>query len=472
MDLFSLLKKSVWFGIIPKLPTFINILILPFVTPYLTANDYGVWGIISSYTGIFISIYTLGLHMHLSNSYYEYGDKYRYVWGRILYLLLVLSVFFSCILFFIIWNTFDNLEFSNRFLLALLSVFSLQFNANNLIGQQLYTLRGTPIPFVSRTLIGGLIGITTTFVSIRYFKMGYLGFVLGSALNYMFCFFSFIRPLWLKEKLYPRFEVSKTRIANLLKISLPVVPHALGFMLLSSSSRIIMDWYEVPIADIGIYSNGYMLGDYITIVTTALVSALAPYMQTSFRSENYVNYRFLFMLCQSIALLSIFIFCLWMPEIYSILIRNESLQKSMIISQISCFANCIFPLYVFMSSICFIEKTTMQLLWLVFIPGILNIILLLIFIPLLGYKVAVITTLVSYWTQMLIPFFVKHYKKQITLWLGSRYKLIALFFTSAFLLICSVVVSEFFIYKLLLTLIILIVVVCNINRISIKFKSI
>ena len=139
MDLFSLLKKSVWFGIIPKLPTFINILILPFVTPYLTANDYGVWGIISSYTGIFISIYTLGLHMHLSNSYYEYGDKYRYVWGRILYLLLVLSVFFSCILFFIIWNTFDNLEFSNRFLLALLSVFSLQFNANNLIGQQLYT---------------------------------------------------------------------------------------------------------------------------------------------------------------------------------------------------------------------------------------------------------------------------------------------------------------------------------------------
>ena len=91
MDLFSLLKKSVWFGIIPKLPTFINILILPFVTPYLTANDYGVWGIISSYTGIFISIYTLGLHMHLSNSYYEYGDKYRYC----IYFLYCLSFFLA-----------------------------------------------------------------------------------------------------------------------------------------------------------------------------------------------------------------------------------------------------------------------------------------------------------------------------------------------------------------------------------------
>ena len=79
MNISSLFAKSIWFGIVPKLPTFINILILPLVTPYLSASDYGVWGIISSYMGIFISIYTLGLHMHLSNSYYEYGDKYRLV---------------------------------------------------------------------------------------------------------------------------------------------------------------------------------------------------------------------------------------------------------------------------------------------------------------------------------------------------------------------------------------------------------
>lgn len=462
--------KSVWFGIVPKLPTFINILILPLITPYLSANDYGIWGIISSYMGIFISIYTLGLHMHLSNSYYEYSDKYRVVWGRILFLLLLLSTLFSCILFFIIWSTFDNLEFDNRILLALLSVFSLQFNANNLIGQCLYTLRGTPVPFVSRTLAGGLIGIAVTFVSIRYLKIGYLGFVLGSAMNYMFCFFSFIHPLWIKEKLYPRVEKSKVRILSLLKISLPVVPHALGFMLLSSSSRIIMDLYGVPIADIGIYSNGYILGDYITIVTTALVSALAPHMQITFRNENYAHYRFLFILCQSIALVSIFIFCLWMPEIYRLLIRNESLQESMTISQISCFANCVFPLYVFMSNVCFIKKNTVQLLWLVFIPGVLNIVLLLTFIPLFGYKVAVITTLISYWTQMLIPFFIKHYKEQISLWLGRRYKLILLLFTAALLLLISMVFSKFFMVKLFLTLLILIIIVCNINKISYKLK--
>lgn len=466
MKISSLLTKSVWFGIVPKLPTLINILILPLVTPFLTASDYGVWGIVSSYSGIFISIYTLGLHMHLNNSYYEYGNKFRLVWSRILFLLLLSSTFFSCILFLIIWRTFDDIEFGNRMLLALLSVFSLQFNANNLMAQSLYTLRDTPVTYVARTLAGGLIGIAVTFVSIRYLRIGYLGFVLGSALNYMFCFFSFIRPLWIKEKLYPRIEASWTRIFNLLKISLPVVPHALGFMLLSSSSRIIMDLYGIPIDDIGIYSNGYIFGDYITIVTTALAFALTPYIQTTFRSENYVDYRFLFFLCQSIALVVIFIFCLWMPEIYGVLIRKVWLFLKYPALPIA-YSPCMF----FMSSICFIRENTMQLLWLVFIPGVLNIILLLIIIPLLGYKVAVIATLVSYWFQIFIPFFIKYYKEQIALWLGSRFLLVGLFLTAALALVTSMILSKYFIAKSLATLLVIVLIMGNMGKISYRLKS-
>ena len=142
----------------------------------------------------------------------------------------------------------------------------------------------------------------------------------------------------------------------------------------------------------------------------------------------------------------------------------------MMISQISCFANCIFPLYIFMSNVCFIRKNTVQLLWLVFIPGILNIILLLIFIPLLGYKIAVVTTLISYWVQIFIPFFIKYYKEQISLWLGSRDKLIILFLVSALALVISIVFSQFFVMKFLLTLLILLIIICNINKISYKLK--
>lgn len=65
----------------------------------------------------------------------------------------------------------------------------------------------------------------------------------------------------------------------MLKLSWPLIPHALGFVLLSSSSRIIMNLYQVSLEDIGLFSNGYMMGDYITIITTSLVVALVPQLQ-------------------------------------------------------------------------------------------------------------------------------------------------------------------------------------------------
>lgn len=66
---------------------------------------------------------------------------------------------------------------------------------------------------------------------------------------------------------------------DMLKLSWPLIPHALGFVLLSSSSRIIMNLYQVSLEDIGLFSNGYMMGDYITIITTSLVVALVPQLQ-------------------------------------------------------------------------------------------------------------------------------------------------------------------------------------------------
>ena len=73
-----------------------------------------------------------------------------------------------------------------------------------------------------------------------------------------------------------------------------------------------------------------------------------------------------------------------MPEIYALLIRNANLAKSCDIASLLCFANVVFSFYAFMSAPAFIEKKTMQLLWLVFVPGILNFLLCYAFIPFFG----------------------------------------------------------------------------------------
>jgi O-antigen/teichoic acid export membrane protein len=209
----------------------------------------------------------------------------------------------------------------------------------------------------------------------------------------------------------------------MMAIALPLVPHTLGFVLLTSSARIVMSQYDISYDEIGLFSHGSTMGDYAVVVTTAMVTALTPQIQRTFRSSDFSSYRKLYYLCQAVALMTSFLICVWMPEIYALLIRNSRLAMSCDIACLLCFANVVFSFYVFMSAPVFIEKNTMQLLWLVFVPGILNLVLCYTLIPVFGYRAAIYSTIISYWSQLLIPFFVGYYRKSVSEWLGARWQI-------------------------------------------------
>ena len=148
-----------------------------------------------------------------------------------------------------------------------------------------------------------------------------------------------------------------------------------------------------------------------------------------------------------------------MPQLYDLLIKNEELKQSISISQYSCFANAVFPFYSFMSTICFIEKRTDQLLWLVFVPGALNVILCIIFIPIFGYKAALVTTIVSYWSQLLIPFFIKFHKENTRIWFRDLRKVLLLLLLLISLMFVSTCLSGMcLIYKILISFLLCLVV--------------
>lgn len=426
MSLKKVFVNSFYYGIIPKISTLINVLLLPFLTPYLTPYDYGIWGIVSSYSGIFLALAPLGLHVHLTNSYFEYGKYWNIVWGRILYFFFIAGLFFSLLYIGVIWLELSSLSCIKRILIAVCSAVPILLFGNATLASHLFPLKEMPKPLVFRNLIASLMAILTFFVVVYIFRLGYWGFIMSSMVGSLATFFLFLSPLYNKEQIRPIIESNLKRIRIWLRIALPVIPHALGFLLLSSSSRIVMAWYGVAITDIGLFSNGYMMGDYVTIVTTSLVTALVPQMQKAYRNGDFVIYRKLYYLCQLTTLCSVFGASLWMPEIYSFLIRNDAFQESSSIASYICFANVLLPFYSFSSTVIFIEKRTKQLLWLVFLPGISNIILCLLFIPYFGYKVAIYSTLFAYWSQILIPFISSYHQKMVQRWLGSRKKLILL----------------------------------------------
>lgn len=442
MYLLNIAKRAFGFGVIPKMASLINILLLPFITPFLTPFDYGIWGIVTSYSGIFIVIAPLGLNLFLTNGYYEYPNRWQIVWGRVMFYFylsgFLLGLLYVCILLKIL----TEVNFSTRIGIVLLGSIPILFFGNNTLAQHLYPLKGTPGPLVYRNLLASILGVCVSFVSIYFFRIGFWGFLLGTAITAISGFLLFCPLLYMKEMIRPIVDKRLNRFSEMLKLSWPLIPHSLGFVLLSSSSRIIMSLYNVPISDIGLYSNGYMMGDYVTILTTSLVVALVPQMQESYRSGNMNKYRKLYYLCQLTTFMLVFCFSIWMPEIYRLFIRNESFQSCSYIASFICFANVLLPFYNFSSTIVFIKKDSQKLLWLIFVPGVVNILLSVLLIPLFGYMAAVYTSLLAYWTIPLIPFISRYYQMNTLQWLGRRRKIALLFLMLVLLLIVSRVIMD------------------------------
>ena len=455
----KIVTNTFYYGVIPKVTLLISVFTLPLTTPFLTPYDYGIVGIINSYTSILASIAPLGMNVHLTNAYYENPKHFNLVWGRVLFVFLLSGLFFGLVNIGIIYSSLPIKSFSGLFL-ALMGSAQVFLFANGTLAQHIFPLLERPKPLVFSNLLASVLGIVVSFVMIVYFNMGYWGLLASPTITSISTFLLFIYPIWIKRDIYPMVEKNMKRLKQNLKIALPIIPHTLGFVLLASSSRIIMNFYKVSIDDIGLFNHGYTLGEYILVITNALILALVPQIQVAYRNQNFAKYRHLYYLCQGVALVCTFLFCIWLPQGYELLIKNESLRQSCSIATMICFANIVFPFYFCATAPAFIQKKTVQLLWMVFVPGILNIILCLLFIPFFGYLAAVYTTMASYWSQILIPFVVPYYKETVPEWLGSKRKLLFLMVVLVCIVIVGNIISKFSIWiKVVMSLIIVTVAI-------------
>lgn len=434
-----LVKDTLFYGVVPKLTIFVTIFTTPLITPFLSPFDYGILGVTSSYTNFVASLAPLGLHVHLTNSFFENPKHYNLVWGRVLFLVLLSSFFLGVLNIFILYFVLPLNSSIALLFLCVAGTSSVFFAANPLLAQHLFPLLQTPKPLVFTGLLGSLLGLFLTFILIYYYRLGYWGLILPGAVSSFVIFCIYIRLIWINYNIRPIVEHNYKRLKEMFRIALPLVPHNLGFVLLISSSRIVMSQLGVSYDEIGLYSHGCSMGDYAIIITTALVTAISPQIQRAYRSKDYVKYRKLYYLCQGVCLLTSIMICIWIPDIYNFLIRNESLKQSSSIASYMCFSNVVFAFYTFMSTPVFIEKKTIHLLWLVFVPGLLNLVLCFILIPIFGYKAAIYSTIISYWSQLLIPLFIGFYTRSVKMWLGQLSKL----FVVLFILVVSLVLAQY-----------------------------
>jgi len=135
---------------------------------------------------------------------------------------------------------------------------------------------------ISHSLINA--GITLMFLII--YGLGWYAQVYGLVVSY-FAFF-IVGLVYIKQNNYIVLEYDKVVFRKLLKISLPLIPHALGGAILTMSDRIFIE-KMINLETVGIYSVGYTFGMIVLLFSNSFIKAWNPWFYKKLASPSHNN---------------------------------------------------------------------------------------------------------------------------------------------------------------------------------------
>lgn len=363
---------------------------LPIFTRLLTTADFGIYNTYIAYEQILTAILGLGFYATIKNAKLDYGQKFEEYLSAVLSLsLIVLSFVLVAV----------NLSYH---IIAEMLGFS-RFITNCLIlqayGAYLLHFYGTRLnvdfefkPYLIMTFFNGIGNVVCSILLILFVfpSERYLGRIFGSAIPLIVI--AIVVTVILLGRGRRFYELGYWRYA--LAIGLPLIPHVLSQSLLSQFDRIMISDAVGP-SEAGIYSYIYTLCTILTIISSSLESAWAPwvYLMLNEKRENDIrkaskSYIAFF------TLLTIGFMCI-MPEMIKLIAENEYWQGVGLLFPLS-IGNYFVFLYSFPVMIEYYHKKTSYISIGTVAAAALNVVLNYILINIFGYCAAAYTTMVAY----------------------------------------------------------------------------
>lgn len=409
----KLLTNSAIYGLAPHVPKIISVLILPILTAHLTDVDYGIAGTIAAYTLALAAFSTLGFNVVLQVSFYkstcQYGVLWREIYGFLQYWMVAFAIIQSVILYFVI----PEEAYKNRWNIILLTNFNnVFFGPSALLGALYYQLKQNPIPIAVRSIIAGLLSVLVNYVCIVVLKWGYMGWYIGSFAGMFVVNISYWYVLNFRLHLSPIYCFKRKTIQRSLKVSLPTIPHYYSIFLLNTSNRLVMDRIGMPIAQIGEFNIAQQITTMADSFVNAVNMAINPMCMSAIRKGDEQESQRIVYVFGLLTLCGTFLFSLWSKEIFSILIRNQSLANTYPYAAILILALNYRPMYIAASNIYFYHEQTLRLLVITFVAGVIALIANIIFIPIYGLWAAAIINYVAFLYMGYSGFYFKFFKEK------------------------------------------------------------
>lgn len=395
----SLVKSSFWYTIGNIFIKGINFITIPLFTNIMTVDEYGLVNNYTAIASIFALFVGLSLNGAINNANFDYKDDMKGFMSSTVFLSSLSFIFFLVLgngYFFFSESFFDLSQF-------LFNVMIFQAFGNFLINfiSAYFTINVQYFRFLAISIMSTLmnIGFSLALMFTIFDGNRYVGRALGSASAFTVIGLLIYMVLIAKGKKFVNLEYWKYA----LKISLPLIPHALSNVLLSQTDRIMINQFLGPF-DAGIFSYISNLGIVLSVLWMSSNNAWVPWFYDKMNKKEYKGVKqtanYYLMLFGLVTLMSMLV----LIDVAKIMAPQE--YQAGIPLLIPILLGYFFQfLYSLPVNVEFYEKKTQYIAMGTMSSAALNIVLNYLLIPRYGYIAAGYTTVFSYFFLFLFHYF-------------------------------------------------------------------
>lgn len=275
----DVLKNSFFYTIGNLLLKAFSFFLIPLYTSYLSPEQYGILNLANSFSSVLSMLLMMGLQYSVIRFFADYKDdrdKVAKMFGTVICFILALGVLISVVLILLrnYWSiyVFEDVSFFPVVLLAILIsvVHGLYTVYQDILKGMQDAKRSIILTYIFFFLMLG-----SNIYTVVVLKMGASGILYSNlVVNTVMLVLMFI-DLY-KRNLFV-FTIDIVVLKELLKYSLPLVPHTMAYTISNYATRLVIS-NKMSLSMLGVYSLASQFGNLGDVILNSIQSAFQPWM--------------------------------------------------------------------------------------------------------------------------------------------------------------------------------------------------
>ena len=386
-------KEAAIYGFGRALGRFIAIFLVPIYTRIFNPEQYGIIELI----GVSFTFLGLFLNLGLDTAMFFYFNEEKSelerkkTLGTVLILKIGTNILVSLILI-LVAHKFSNFLFNSveyRIFIVLAAITLIFTNISSYFSN-VFRINHQPWRYMYISVTNVIISVIISITLVVILKMGLFGAYLASLSTAIIIFIlSFI----LGNK-YISFKFSLSRLIELLKYGLPLIPGSISIWVMNAGNRYFINNY-LDLNQLGLYSIGFRIASIVTFFAFAVRMALGPAIYDIAKKDEALEiYSKLFILYSTFFYFLILLVSIFGREILTVLTTEQFIPGESVIFYLAVSAAA-FGMAQITSIGLAITKKTIHMSWPIMVGAVIALILNILLIPRFGIIGAAIATMVS-----------------------------------------------------------------------------